>query len=130
MKRIYSYSVILIVAAIIATPLLMPRNAVSSSKASSPAGPVIPDSVKVVLEKSCFPCHASPGKGMAMSKLNFDKWADYSPEKQANKAADMCEEMTKSKMPPSSFRKNNPDKVPTAQDISIICNWTKTFVKK
>ena len=89
--------------------------------------PAIPDSVSSILEKSCYPCHSEPGKSMAMSKVNFDKWENYKPEKQADKAEDICKEMKKGGMPPKSFRSNNPEKVPTETDIRIICNWAASF---
>ena len=96
---------------------------------TSSAPTAIPDSVFAVFEKACITCHSNDGSGMAKGKLNFDKWDQYSPEKQAAKAADICKELSKSSMPPSGFRKNNPDLVPTDKEVTLICDWSKTLVK-
>jgi cytochrome c5 len=109
----------------------MPSHAINDRASSSPSvASAIPDSVTKILEKCCYACHSEPGKGMALSKLNFDKWADYKPEKQADKAKDICKEVSKGAMPPKSFRHNNPDKVPAEAEVKIICNWAASFVKK
>ena len=63
-------------------------------------------------------------------KLNFDKWESYKPEKQADKAEDICEELTKGGMPPKSFRSNNPEKIPTQAEVQIICNWAASMESK
>lgn len=91
--------------------------------------PVMPDSVMKIFKKSCMDCHSNDGSGMAKGKVNFDKWETYTPEKQASKAKDICEEVTKVSMPPKGFRKNNPDLVPTEADIKTICAWAQTFQK-
>jgi hypothetical protein len=67
---------------------------------------------------------------MALMHVDFDKWATYKPEKQADKAKAMCKMVTKAAMPPKSFRNNNPDKVPTEASVRIICNWAASLVKK
>ena len=54
----------------------------SGSKAA-PGPKGIPDSVFTIIQNSCMDCHATDGNGMAKSKINFDKWDTYSPEKQA-----------------------------------------------
>lgn len=51
-------------------------------------------------------------------------------EKQANKANDICKQVTKGKMPIGSFRKNNPEKVPADQEIKTICNWATAIQEK
>lgn len=83
----------------------------------------IPDSVWAVLEKSCYDCHSTDGNGMAKAKLNFDKWNDYAADKQLAKAKDICDELENEKMPPSKYRKNNPEAVPTAEEVARVCNW-------
>ena len=131
MKKILAFSAVIVVIAITATVFLTPSNAISSSCTSvSPAGTSIPDSVNNIIEKSCYPCHSSPGNGMAMMHLDFDKWDTYNADKQASKAKDMSKMVTKGKMPTGSFKKNNPDKVPTAKEVSIISNWAASLVKK
>lgn len=89
----------------------------------------IPDSVWSVVQKSCYDCHSSDGNSMAKSKINFDRWAEYSSDKQLNKARDICTQLQKGKMPPSKYRNNNPDAVPTDADVKIICEWTNQISK-
>jgi hypothetical protein len=131
MKKIFAIAASVFMIAIIITLIAMPSRAFNSPGKSNPSiTSSIPDSVSKILEKSCFPCHSDPGKSMAMSKLNFDKWETYKPEKQASKAKAICKEVTKQGMPPKSFRENNPDKVPTQAEVKIICNWAASFPSK
>lgn len=94
---------------------------------SASAPEAIPDSVYAVLEKSCLACHSDNGNGLAKGKVNFEKWDSYTAGKKADKAAAISKVVTKGVMPPSGFRKNNPDRVPTEADIAIITAWTKQF---
>jgi hypothetical protein len=130
MKKMLAFTAVIVVLTMAASIILVPSRAVSSKFSKSPAGQVIPDSIGALLEKSCFPCHSAPGSGMAMMKLNFDKWDSYSPEKQADKAKSMCKKVTAGKMPTSSFRKNNPDKVPTEKETTMLCNWANSLPTK
>jgi hypothetical protein len=87
----------------------------------------VPAEVQVILKKSCFGCHAEPGKTMALSRINFTKWNEYTSEKQASKAKAMCKKVTKGKMPPKKFRENHPEAVPTADELKILCDWKDTM---
>ena len=128
MKKLVAFAAFIFAAGIIISMLAIPSRAISSGNSAHPAmNASIPDSVANVLEKSCYPCHTAPGSGMALMKLDFDKWDSYSPEKQASKAGAMCKKVTKQSMPPKSFRKNNPDKVPTEADLKIICDWANSL---
>jgi hypothetical protein len=131
MKKFFAIAASVFMTAIIITLIAMPSRAFNSTGNPDPSmTSSIPDSVSKILEKSCFPCHSAPGKGMAMSKVNFDNWETYKPEKQAAKANAICKEVTKQGMPPKSFRENNPDKVPTQAEVQVICNWAASFPKK
>jgi cytochrome c5 len=129
MNKILAITASVFLAATIFTMIAMPSQATGSVRSSNPSQ-AVPDSVGAIFEKSCFPCHASPGNGMAMTHLNFDKWDTYSSEKQAGKAQDIVKELTKGAMPPKSFRKNNPDKVPTDVQVQTVSNWAKAIAKK
>jgi mono/diheme cytochrome c family protein len=83
----------------------------------------IPDSVWVVLEKSCYDCHCDDGNGMARGKLNFDKWNGYDEEKQMKKAVAIRDEIEKGKMPPKKYLKKLPDAALSDQEIQRISNW-------
>jgi len=87
----------------------------------------VPAEVQVVLKKSCFDCHAEPGKKMALSRVNFTKWNEYTSEKQASKATAMCKEVTKGKMPPKKYRQNHPEAIPTTDELKILCDWKETM---
>ena len=110
------------IAAVIFTTAVSFRPATSRQASKN-----IPDSVYAVFEKSCITCHADDGSGMARSKVNFDKWDSYAPEKQASKAAAINKMLTKGSMPPSGFRKNNPDLVPTDADVARVSAWAKSL---
>ena len=131
MRKTLAITASVIMIAIVITMFTTPTRAISSSDSSSPTlTSSIPDSVNSIFEKSCYPCHSAPGKSMAMSKVNFDKWETYKPEKQEDKAEDICEEVTKGAMPPKSFRSNNPEKVPTPAQVQTICNWAASMESK
>jgi cytochrome c5 len=87
----------------------------------------IPAEIHQILEKSCFTCHGEGGKGMALSRVNFPDWDNYTPEKQSQKAEAICKIVTKGSMPPKGFIKNNPDAALTKEQIESICAWSKTL---
>jgi len=102
---------------------------VTGSGIGSPGSPNLPDSILKFAQKSCMTCHANDGNGMAKAHLNFDKWDSYGEKKWAGKAQDICNIITKGKMPPKSFRENNPDAVPTDKDIKMVCAWAAALQK-
>jgi mono/diheme cytochrome c family protein len=87
----------------------------------------LPDSVNKIVSASCTPCHTSEGGLMSRSKLNLTEWANYSPEKQKEKAAKMYSEVNKGSMPPKSAREKRPELIPTKEQIEIIKNWSESF---
>lgn len=89
----------------------------------------IPEDISKILEKSCYPCHTSPGNKVAMMKLNLEKWNEYDGKKQVKKAGKMCSMTTKGSMPPKKFITENPDKVPTQEEIKAICDWAASVKK-
>ena len=89
----------------------------------------IPDNVKAIFDKSCVGCHGDSGNFMAKSKVNFSAWDTYDAKKQAEKGAAICNMVTKGKMPPKSIRKSKPELIPTAEQITAICNWSQTLGK-
>ena len=106
--------------------IINPVSAQTTQAAGTKPNP-LPDAVNKIVEKTCMKCHAEPGNAMAQSRVNLTKWAEYSTEKQASKAKSMCKEMTKGKMPPKNFRKENPDVIPTAEEIKTICDWSQSL---
>ena len=120
---ILAVSAIMITAAI----LLMPSTASSSLKPGNPASAAIPDSVMKIFQNSCMDCHSADGNSMAKSHVDFSNWNSYNPEKQAEKALDICEMLTKDAMPPKGWRKYNADRIPTDRQKKAICDWANSL---
>ena len=102
---------------------------IANSQTDTKSGTPIPEDVNTILKNSCMGCHADGGKGMAMSHLNFSKWNEYKPEKQASKAKDICKVLTKGSMPPKGFKTSHLELVPTEAQVKIICDWSATLNK-
>jgi hypothetical protein len=125
MKKVFSFVGLTAAILILGIWILNPVKAGTSDK-EKPGKP-IPENIMKIAEKSCVKCHTSGGNSMALSHVNLSKWNEMSPEKQAAKAADMCKEMTKDKMPPKSFRDKNPKGVPSKEEIKEICDWATSL---
>jgi hypothetical protein len=87
----------------------------------------IPDEILNIASKSCVKCHSTPGNKIALSHLNLSKWDTYTPEKQAAKAKDMCDMVSKGKMPPKKFKEQNPGFILTSDEIKLICDWSTSM---
>jgi len=87
----------------------------------------IPADVMKIIEKSCNTCHSEPGNKMAMMKLRFSKWDEYTSEKKAEKAKAMCNMLTKGKMPPKKFVAKNPDTALSPEEMKRVCEWAGSF---
>lgn len=98
-----------------------------SNTVSAQSSRPIPDNVVAIAKKSCVHCHAEPGKSMALAHVNISKWDTYTAEKQASKAKAMCNMVTKGKMPPNSFKSENPGFVLTKEEIKTICDWSTSI---
>jgi uncharacterized membrane protein len=101
------------------------RTAVSLVKADS-----IPDSVKVILVKSCFDCHSDKSSnGFAKNVLNFNKWNTYKPNDQEKYKSKICDKITTDTLPPSGYISKNPQLKLTDKDKKTICDWAKPVKK-
>ena len=102
-----------------------------SQKEGNVSKPISPAVMKIS-ERSCVKCHTEGGNGMALMHLNLSNWDKFSPEKQADKAKDMCKMVSKGKMPPKGFREKNPGAAPTNDEEKTICDWATSIqiVKK
>lgn len=83
----------------------------------------IPAGISKILDNSCNACHGENGKSMALAHLKLAQWSAYSPEKQANKAADIAKMVSSGKMPPKGYLNNNPAAVLTKAQIDSITTW-------
>lgn len=87
----------------------------------------LPDNINSIVSNSCMPCHSSKGGTLSKSKLNFNEWTNYSAEEQKTKAEKMYKELKKKEMPPKDARKENPEIIPTKEQIRIIKDWAASF---
>jgi hypothetical protein len=130
MKKVISISILTAltigVSLLVITMLFYKANAQTTQKEATGTKP-IPESVMKIAKAACVDCHAEPGNMMAKSHVNLSNWDKYSPEKQAAKAKDMCEMVTKGKMPPKKFKESHPEAVPTAENIKTLCDWAESL---
>ena len=94
-----------------------------TSEKSAAAPTTLPANMSQFVQNSCAHCHMEPGNKMALTKVNFSKWDEYSAEKQASKANSVSKMVTKGKMPPKGFKADHPDKVPTDADKKMVQEW-------
>ena len=130
MKRFYLFLSVTGLFIFFTSSVLSPAKLTDIRSATLVAAAPIPDDLQVIFKNSCMGCHATGGKGMAMSKVNFSEWENYDAGKQAKKAAAICNVLTKGSMPPKSFRESHPEAVPTAAQKDMICKWSETLAPK
>jgi hypothetical protein len=94
----------------------------------NPVSATMPEDIYKIISSSCTDCHAKGGKKSAMSHVNFSEWDNYSPEKKADKAADMVKMLQKKKMPPK-LTGTHPIKSNNAQ-IETIAKWAESLSQK
>lgn len=121
MKKYFLFSGLVVVLIACASWVL------AGKSGSAPLPAAMPDDVQAVVRNSCMACHATGGKKMAMSIVNFSEWDNYSAEKQAKKASAICNVITKGSMPPKGYLNSNPGAAVTAAQKDIICNWSKSL---
>ncbi len=134
MKKTFYFSLV-ILACIIITAMVNPNNNESNVKAPLMSGYMpensFPDSVMKIFERSCFDCHSDKsGNFTAKGKVNFTNWDEYTPAKKVGKMDDICNIITKGKMPKKSYVSKNPEKALTKAEIDLICKWTAEESKK
>jgi mono/diheme cytochrome c family protein len=116
-KTIISASAIFIIVCI-----ANPMKAQDAQKEAEKSKPV-PAAVIAILEKNCIGCHSDDGSALAKMHFNFTKWDEYSAEEQTSTGQDILKIVTKGKMPPKKFLKNNPEAKLTDAEKTTICNW-------
>jgi mono/diheme cytochrome c family protein len=87
----------------------------------------IPENINQIFQNSCMPCHGAEGGRLPASKLNFSRWAGYGVAKEEEKASRICSAVTKETMPPKSARKLKPERIPTKEQVVLICNWAESL---
>jgi hypothetical protein len=101
-------------------------SAVIGQEVPDPPAP-LPDNINKIVSASCMPCHSSSGGTQAKSKLNFSEWTGYPAEEQKNKAQKIYKEVKKKAMPPKSAREDNPEIIPTREQINVLKSWANSF---
>jgi uncharacterized membrane protein len=91
---------------------------------------LIVDSVQVILEKSCLPCHGIDGSKKAKMKWNFEKMPDLKVSKQVSKLAKIVSELEDGKMPTAKFIKKHPDRNLTEEEKNILIKWAEEQAEK
>jgi hypothetical protein len=117
-------SVLLLVFVIFSSSAILPQTG-KTTVVNNP----FPDSINVILKKSCTPCHSGGNPG-ASSKLDITKWTEYSLKEQMDKGAVLCDELTSGGMPPRSVRQSKPEMVPTEAQIAMVCKWIAGLIKE
>jgi hypothetical protein len=102
-------------------------NRTVAAQETSKVSAALPDNINKIVSVSCVPCHTNTGGFMAKGKLNLNVWAQYSPEKQKDKAEKMYSKMNKGSMPPKAAREARPEIVPTTEQIGAVKTWSESF---
>ena len=120
---------IMVIVAVASVFAFNPSNAVNQKENKLKDVPIIPDTLQRIFQFSCMGCHGEGGNGLAMTRLNFSVWEKYSSKKQAKKANAICNVLSKGSMPPLYIRESTPQKVPTAAQVEMICDWAVPYIK-
>jgi mono/diheme cytochrome c family protein len=125
-KLIYTNSILIKATLIIITLNIGVASGQNGKEQSVP----IPDTINKIFQISCIPCHGIDGGRFPHSRLNLSKWAGYSAEKEAEKAALICSTLSRGSMPPKSRRESQPELNPTKEQVEMICKWAESFNSK
>lgn len=85
----------------------------------------VPDSVQVVLNRSCLPCHGSDGSTKARVKWKYEKMSDYSKSKLVSKYIKIFEKVDEGKMPPAKDIKKHPERALSAEEKTLLKSWAE-----
>ena len=106
----------------------------------------VPVQVHALLQRGCGDCHSNRTVWPWYSRvapiswvvtddvnegrkhMNFDDWEAQQSPKQANDhIVDVCKELTEKGMPPFSYRLAHRELRLKAQEITVLCSWSRTF---
>ena len=91
---------------------------------------IVSDTVQVILEKSCLPCHGIDGSKKAKMKWNFEKMPDMKVSKQVSKLNKIASVVKDEKMPTSKFIKKYPDRNLTNEERKLLITWAEEQAEK
>jgi cytochrome c553 len=124
MKKFFHFKGILIKVVILA---ILANVSIASAQTGKRLQYSIPPDINKIFQTSCLPCHGDSGGRFPTSKLKFSRWAGYSATEQVGKAAHICSEVRKGKMPPKSVRESNPELIPSKEQVDLICKWSESL---
>lgn len=108
---------------------------------------IVPDSIKAILETSCYDCHSNNTKypwysyiqparyfmerhiKKGKKELNFSEFGNYSGRRQESKLESMSKQVKSGKMPLASYTWLHRYSKLTLQQKEIIINWIDTTLK-
>jgi uncharacterized membrane protein len=120
-KLITGLSVISMV--VVLSAFTAPKNNKIEKKQNSQSSFVIPDSVKTIIDKSCFMCHNSNARGDAKDALSFDKLSTLSGLQLVSNLQHVVKMVSKDWMPPKRFLKDHPERALTPKERATLINW-------
>ena len=142
MKRAIKFAVLILAIAFVAIQFFQidkTNPQVNASETLESVVSVSPD-VSIILGKACNDCHTNktiypwysyiqPNGWFlkshideGMSKLNFSKFATYSPNKQAKKLEEICEQVESGEMPLPSYTWIHRDAILTDSEKKALCD--------
>ncbi|MCK9219789.1 MAG: heme-binding domain-containing protein [Bacteroidales bacterium] len=122
-------SIILVSTVFIAFFLLINVNTIlaSGQKTTNTTSAALPDNMMKFVQRACMDCHSDKGSALARGKVNFSKWGDLTIQKQSDKANTIFKVLSKESMPPKSWKKNNPDLIPTKAEVEMVGKWVNSL---
>ncbi len=93
------------------------------------SGFVVPENIKVILDKSCLPCHGVDGSSKAKMKWNYAKTEDLKPSKMVGKLSKIASKVESGKMPTAKFVEKYPDKKLTNDDKKALIDWANGLIE-
>lgn len=91
---------------------------------------VMPDSIKAIVNHSCFMCHNSNSHGDGKDKISFDQLSTMKGPDLVAHIQKVAHVLLKDKMPPKKFLAKHPDKALTPQQKAELLKWVKTETDK
>jgi cytochrome c551/c552 len=106
------------------------------------------EAVSSILQRSCMDCHSyktvwpwysnvAPASWLlasdvreAREHLSLSDWAAYDKKKALRKLDEMCDEVSKGDMPPSSYTLMHSAARLSDEDRKTICDWTKDETRR
>jgi uncharacterized membrane protein len=103
----------------------------------------VPEDVKAVFERSCKNCHSNETRWPwysyvapvswvvahdvhhARKTMNLSEWGSYSAQRKEDKLEEICEQLTNGDMPDRKYAIFHRNARITAEERTIVCQWTE-----